>query len=209
MLSSKNKLQEIFQKKKEQVPDYDTTSSGLSHIPEFMSVIKYNNKVFVGGTRNTKKLAECSAAESLIQYLQQLNCSKKSEYSKPKNFENIILFDLDNICALGYNFSKESHAVGFMSHTSAAYSRLTQYKQTMDVETVKSSVKDATDMLLVVYLAKQIYHKNMPKETPVFIVTKDHFAGALKDIFPIYNINVITSMNDLCDLSLGCSIINC
>ena len=63
MSSSKNKLQEVFQKRGEQLPQYSTTSVGGA----FVSVVTLaDGRSFTSSSFPSKKVAELDAAEKAI-----------------------------------------------------------------------------------------------------------------------------------------------
>ncbi|KAL8523316.1 hypothetical protein ACS0TY_013332 [Phlomoides rotata] len=59
----KNLLQEFAQKKGLRCPSYETVSSGMSHMPVFVSVVAVGTNTFRGAEAKTKKQAELNAAK--------------------------------------------------------------------------------------------------------------------------------------------------
>ncbi|KAL7096392.1 hypothetical protein ACP275_10G076500 [Erythranthe tilingii] len=59
----KNLLQEFAQRKGLLCPSYETTSSGMSHRPSFVSTVEVGSNTYTGAEAKTKKLAEMNAAK--------------------------------------------------------------------------------------------------------------------------------------------------
>lgn len=199
-MSSKNKLQEYFQKNKIfPLPKYETDLvGGEPHKPKFQSSISFKNENFKSDVFSTKKDAEQDVAQKVLEKIENTH-KDVSLYDPPKTFKRYILIDLENISVNDIKFD-ESYIVGFMSHGSL-YDKKDYFSQCMDVKVAYSSTRDSADVLLIMFLTSITINeatKNPNDRTPIYIVTKDHFASAVvdicKDLHPVFH---ITSLNDL------------
>lgn len=101
---------------------------------------------------------------------------------------NFVFIDLENasnciveLKKVGVERLKDRILIGCMSSLSPMVSKTKELENLgIRVHTVKSSVKDAADVLLVVLVAQTIatYGKNIS----ITVVTRDHYAGALVDV---------------------------
>uniref|UniRef100_A0A7N0UWP9 DRBM domain-containing protein n=1 Tax=Kalanchoe fedtschenkoi TaxID=63787 RepID=A0A7N0UWP9_KALFE len=80
----KNLLQEFTQKSGLELPTYDTTGFGVSHMPTFVSTVVVGGKTFIGEEAKTKKLAEINAAKLAYTCL-----SHRSDQEAPKQIPQI------------------------------------------------------------------------------------------------------------------------
>lgn len=174
----KNKLQEFCQKKRLDLPIYNTIRlESKDHKPRFVSNVKINlNNIEVNGkVKNKKKDAEISAAEHCLNRLEKyLKLQKKDIFPK---HETHILVDLENI-KLGdlrdrYNFKNVMFHI-FAVENSSCLSTLKS--DDYIYHTVKSTKRDAADVLLIMFVSK-ILDKNIN----LIILTQDHFGSALMD----------------------------
>ncbi|XP_051131473.1 double-stranded RNA-binding protein 1-like isoform X2 [Andrographis paniculata] len=88
----KNLLQEFVQKKGLMCPSYETTSSGMSHMPVFVSTVEVGTYTFQGAQAKTKKQAEMNAAKVAYSALTKscpLAESSKSSLSSSGVAENL------------------------------------------------------------------------------------------------------------------------
>lgn len=79
----KNLLQELAQKEYSCLPEYNTTWSGTSHMPMFVSTVEINEESFTGQEAKTKKLAEINAAKVAYTALKERQVKQKSEPLSP------------------------------------------------------------------------------------------------------------------------------
>ncbi len=182
-MSSKNQLQEYFQKQKQPCPKYTTElCGGQAHCPQFKSTVNLFDQTFESDICSTKRDAELNVAEKVLVYL-DTEVSSAKQYEKPKYIKTIVLLDLENVPqAKDFEFPDHAYVIGFMSGFSPLYSQRDQYALHMHIETINSAIKDAADTLLVFSAARLLYEEKIPKSTPIYIVTRDHFASALVDI---------------------------
>ncbi|KAK6915570.1 Double-stranded RNA-binding domain, partial [Dillenia turbinata] len=59
----KNLVQELAQKEGFNLPEYNTSTTGKSHMPVFVSTVKVNGEIYHGPQSKTKKQAEMGAAK--------------------------------------------------------------------------------------------------------------------------------------------------
>lgn len=174
-MNSKNRLQEIYQKKKEPMPKYKTyLQGGKPHCPHFISEITVNNIKFVSEIYSNKKDAETDVAEKVLNYLDKI---KSIDYERPKLIDKVVIIDLENIPVISKTFSPNTYVIGFMSKSSSPYSKIEDYKNKMEIKIIDSSIKDATDTYIIFYTARLI--TELSKNMNIYIVTKDHFGSVL------------------------------
>uniref|UniRef100_A0A7C9EYL6 DRBM domain-containing protein n=2 Tax=Opuntia streptacantha TaxID=393608 RepID=A0A7C9EYL6_OPUST len=79
----KNLLQELAQKEYSCFPEYNTTWTGASRMPMFVSTVEINEESFTGEEAKTKKLAEMKAAKVAYTALKERQVKQKSETYSP------------------------------------------------------------------------------------------------------------------------------
>lgn len=79
----KNLLQELAQKEFSCLPEYNTTCSGPSHMPKFISTVEIKDKSFRGQEAKTKKLAEMNAAKVAYTALKERQWKQNPEPYSP------------------------------------------------------------------------------------------------------------------------------
>ena len=174
-INSKNLLQEICQKNKKPLPVYTTIKSHDS----FLSTVKvtYNGSDYeaTGEERTRKTDAEISVAQAMLVILKSLREQQIQTFTAYRDV--YVLIDIENIHVGDffehYQFNDKYYFMGFATENHPA---ITVCSSLVKIETIKSSQKDAADVLLI-YYASQI--SNYAK---IIIVTKDHFGQTFADL---------------------------
>ena len=192
-MSSKNQLQEYFQKNKRPLPQYITKlCGGQPHCPEFTSTVSIEAEgplslkrdfgrspvLFTSDIFSSKREAELNVASKALAYISKrkaeldiVSNQEIEQYKKPLHFDHVVLIDLENIPqAKDFSFSDNLFVIGFMSSSCSAYSQIKSYKNLMQVEIIKSAIKDAADILLIFSLARIIYSENLSKQSRITII---------------------------------------
>ena len=184
--SYKNQLQEICQKMNF-LFSYDTThTGGQPHCPIFGSKVTviYNNEEMTDyGFGSTKKKAELSAAEDMVNRINNLIEDKIEHFSLSCTDEIYILIDMENI-HMGnfferFKFGDEFHFIGFSAENHPSTKNCSDR---IEIKTIKTDRKDGCDILMIGYTAQLIMNNNLD----IIIVTGDHFGPGLVDYIHSY-----------------------
>lgn len=179
----KNQLQEYCQKRKVPLPVYDTKHYGPSHLPEFISTVRFkifnNDDVFnkVAGEKKKRAVdAEKSAAEMALLKL----VKTKRKFSIRLGNPLTVLWDMENINAK--EFFENNHLDGsgleMIGFATAHHPQsLIPYPFDKTVK-INSHHRDSADMALVMYLSSSIANG---RGGHYIVVTKDHFAASLSE----------------------------
>lgn len=186
-MSYKNTLQEYFQKRKQNLPVYDTyRDGGSAHSPLFVSKLTLDDGQVFNGTGQNKKKAELDAAILALQSLNLYNNTDKADESNTKsqkctfNTKTAILLDLENIAGevqkyKNLQYTNDIDIFGFVSSNHPlAKSDLEPIKKFV----VKSDEADAADIALAVKFGQILFYGYQKH----IIVTSDHFASSLPAI---------------------------
>lgn len=90
----KNLLQELAQKEGFDFPVYSTNTSGLSHMPTFVTTVETGGEFFTGDEANTKKQAEMSAAKVAYVTLKERKTNWSSQMGSSSSLQSISRVDL-------------------------------------------------------------------------------------------------------------------
>lgn len=174
----KNILQEFCQKEKIDLPVYETSIFEDGFVST--AYVKLEDQIlFAGGKfKNKKKQSELSAAKHLLGKLNTYLEDNKVDIfpNKPTR----ILVDLENIpindLFSKYNFENVIFEI-FATENSSCLTKLDKKSDIlMNIHTVKSSRRDAADILMTLYVRQLFYNQEN-----LIIITKDHFGDSLMD----------------------------
>ena len=174
-MNSKNLLQEICQKTKFPLPVYTTIKSN----DLFLATVKvtYNGIDYeaTGEERARKTEAEISAAQEMLLTLKSLREQQIQRFTAYRDI--YVLIDIENI-HLGdffehYQFNDKYHFIGFATEN---HPSITVCSPQIEIKTIKSSQKDAADILLIYYAS------HISTYGRIIIVTKDHFGQTFADL---------------------------
>ncbi len=197
----KNKLQEYCQKNGLDLPIYETNDGFISTV----SII-LENKCKLSGTGNIKKkkkASEISAAKKLIEVLKTY--LEKNKITFVSELPTRILIDLENVnldkLFDKYNFKNYIFDV-FISNEDCL-KKLGKYRDNVNIYRVKSSRRDAADILMVLELGTIIAKSS--QKLNVIVFTHDHFGDALMDCLNNYacyfqSYKCINSINELIEI---------
>lgn len=181
-MSSKNRLQEHFQKLKQTLPKYATVACNQ----QWQSTVTLpTNITYQGIPANTKVDAEQSAAEAALSCLQS-SSDLLQRYELPLSAKHYIFIDIENVPHIvntDLSYDNDTALLGFMStnHHLNLEPKLSILKSKCHVTRIDSTERDATDHLLTFSLAQYCsswIHNNPPES--ITIVTGDHYASILK-----------------------------
>ena len=212
-MNPKSELQEFCHLQKIELPKYVTERcGGTDHKPEFCSSVTVLEIDMCGDVSLSKRDAEISAAMHMLTYLKRMvtvedvPCEVVGLSETPcRMMKEIIFIDLENassclsdIRSIGPERLRSKVLVGFLSSLSPMMTKIKEFENAgILVVSVKSSVKDAADVLLTVYLTR-VLSSEEHMDYDVAIVTRDHYGGALldvmRDVYPWRKIRNIGSM---------------
>lgn len=175
-MSSKNTLQELFQKRKESLPQYKTIRrGGPDNAPKWSSkVILPDGSSYESSIMTSKKEAEIEAASLALESLE-----KALPQTISLEEETLLLVDLENegnffTLFENYIFSN-LEIISFSSKVSATPDIPSWVKHLK----VGSSHRDSADVGIIMMVTKRMFF-NVPKR--IIILTHDHFVYPIKDL---------------------------
>jgi hypothetical protein len=179
----KNSLQEIFQKEKRPLPEYETFSCGEPYGLQWRSKVTVINRdgcseSVHGEFCKSKTEAERSAAKKMISILNAKDKIIDDKIIKPsKKHKIIILIDAENLPNMIEEAKKVENAtvlafVGKYHHSA---------EKDWGVETivVNTTRKDGVDCYIQMFMGKMIIAN---EKRYYIIVTRDHFGHTLAEI---------------------------
>ncbi|KAK9715901.1 hypothetical protein RND81_06G197400 [Saponaria officinalis] len=130
----KNLLQELAQKEYCCLPEYNTTSSGPSHSPLFVSTVEIKGESFVGQASKTKKLAEMYAAKVAYSALKERKWIQDSKHVFPVShvdltphcFQSIPPAESPQRTVLAANMGPNVAASGHATFDQGAYQKASE-----------------------------------------------------------------------------------
>jgi hypothetical protein len=107
-----------------------------------------------------------------------LLCQPPSLREVPK----IIFVDLENVPQIKNckEIIENNRVIGFTSKFSSIYTQLDKYKG-IEIHTTSSAVKNAADVLMIYHITSMIFNNEL-RDKNVYILSRDMFSPALKDI---------------------------
>lgn len=188
MNSSKNKLQEYCQKNRLKLPQYKTIPLGDSFVSSVS--IDINGIVLTneGKVKSKKKAAEISAAEILLETL-YIYLGRNKKIFRAKQTTRIMI-DVENVPLNDFldKHQFQNYIIDVFTSNPACIKKLEKYEDKINIHKVKSSRRDAADILLVLQLGYIIGINGMydNEKTAVIVVTNDHFGDSLIDCLKLY-----------------------
>lgn len=175
-MSSKNSLQEIFQKRKETLPLYETSfEGGPSHLPEWRSKVTLaDGSSFEGPICSTKKEAELKVATLALASLsealpQEVKLKEKS----------LLLVDLENEGDFFSTFDNHLFSNLEIVSISSRFAPTPEIPEWTTHLTVESGNRDASDIGIIVYLTSRLLQNSLKR---IFLLSHDHFILPIKEI---------------------------
>ena len=178
-MSSKNKLQEFFQKRGLPSPVYySNRAGGTDDSPKWVCMIKiHNGEIVYSSPCSSKKECEAEAANKALSEIDSRNFKFNIKYSFDIDSHVIILVDGENLPTVPIKFVTEVDAsVSLRTYISKGHPikpKLDEHEIT--VIEVDSTRKDAVD-IAIVRDSTRIYSKH------IIIVTNDHFGSTLVEL---------------------------
>jgi hypothetical protein len=176
----KNKLQEHFQKNKQELPKYNTMRiGGDDHNPIWKSkVLLPDGTIYEGGEYTKKKESEESAAKLAYENLIVNKLHIRSKY--PTH----IFYDLENTSnfeILDNHTFENINIYGFVGklHPFATKSTGSNYIEAHKF-IIDSSHKDACDVSIIFYISNLLSHEF--RNVNIIVITRDHFAAPLIEL---------------------------
>lgn len=201
MASSKNKLQEYFQRYSLTLPTYESNKLDGDWVSTVKFTYNGDDYEFKGNSSLRKKQAECNAAKEALETVGDSLRAKSETVEKPiteirvgeilvphttSDRYTYVLVDYENINkisalnALDRN-TKNLTILRFVSHL--------HVKATTDEANcvIDSSIKDAVDHYISFYVGGLC--NKIPSTSPlyIFILTRDHFASSIPTFVAAYS----------------------
>lgn len=182
-MSSKNILQELFQKRRAPLPTYSSWCSGPPHNPAWSATVTANDRTFQSDECSSKIAAECNAADKALAAIKTERTAKLASSGITHDIRVLIMIDIENLPALAGQLVEEVdlaaiHTVsvlGFVGHNHPFHNKLWRGIRSI---VVRSSQADAVDSAMQVYagvaMAKNLYDLYV-------VATMDRFSLALRD----------------------------
>lgn len=193
-MTSKNILQEYFQKNRLELPKYKTQRLGGSdHQPVFVSeVILHDGRVFTGTQESNKKAAELNVAQKV---LNEIDFKPKKAVSTFNLKRKVGIFvDLENKPSIVEEINDSTDiSVDIFAFASRDHPSLLKLKQT-EINCVKVEVpstrKDGADIGLIMSVGGFLFREDYED---FIIVTSDHYGDCLVEC--VSNIDKMFSWN--------------
>jgi hypothetical protein len=178
-MSFKNRLQEYYQKEFGILPKYQTYRQGGSdHQPLWQSsLILHDEYMIIGEIQSTKSLAEQSAAENALSYLQ----SEKERRGKRKvDPGTVLLVDIENLPNLIQEVVEEIEGLDIFGFVGIHHCLVEKPLPDGVTKIISPSTRpDGTDTCMQVYVGSLLVQG---RYDTYLIATRDHFGSALVDI---------------------------
>ena len=199
-MSSKNDLQEYFQKRKLKLPVYTTIRAGGSaHNPKWVSQVTLSDgRIFVSSPHSGKKSAEAEAAADALKSIERDGVEvERPEPDFRLSFDDhcvCVLIDVENQpAALGelvnrtWSRGMSIHAFYSKGHPLGRKIDGTEYvnDDRVTIHEVPSTRNDGADVGMMVTLGMMLETSNF---TTYIIISNDHFAEAAADVARGYHL---------------------
>ncbi len=179
-MSSKNKLQEFFQKKGLPTPVYHTARvGGTDDNPKWVCILKlFNGEIIYSTPTSSKKSCEAEAADKALAGFDSHNLKYNNvKYRFDIDSKVIILVDGENLPTIPIKFATEVYASAslraYISKGHPIKPKLTEHE--IKIVEVDSTRKDAVDTAIIMDSVR-LY----PDQ--IIIVTNDHFGSSLVEL---------------------------
>jgi len=160
-MSTKNELQEMCQRKRWELPRYNTkqVKGTPPHAPMFISSVEVDGQPYKGDACGTKTLSEQSAAMVALGR-KGSTCTHSSSgkphvltYAEraPNEFSRMCLIDLENLPqASTHTFPSDCYVIGFVgkTHHYASGAQRAEVELQLDLRVIDCAVKDSADHML-------------------------------------------------------------
>jgi hypothetical protein len=148
----------------------------------------WNSRRFDGKKCSTRKAAEISAAVAALENIKIEGTPEVGKTTiKTQQNPTWILVDYENLncreLVTRYTFSPPVQLIYFVSKCHQDYSNSNFFENApcSSAYFVDSCIKDASDVAMVYYTC-QLLNSTIGIEAKIILLTRDHFAGALKNI---------------------------
>ena len=196
-MSTKNELQEFFQKARLALPSYSTERiGGAAHMPIFVSTVTLQDgSRFTSGEFSTKKQAELDAALHALEFVKKLRSVKPEPSGSlcvDEDNRVAIFVDAENTpnftTEFVENFTSQNIDIFVFYSTSHPAGRKVKSLDDgrIQIFEVPSSRNDATDIGIAMMVGKIVDDDYSYRN--FIIVSNDHFADAIVDILQNYRI---------------------
>lgn len=168
----KNKLQEYYQKRGLPLPTYQSSVSGPSHAPQWISKVSHGDGLIAKGQPSSSRVnSEQSAAEAALDQISEKREKLKIDKS------TVLLVDIENLQTLidqllEYDLPDDLEIYGFVSE----HHHLAEKEFSVNKVIVPSSHRDAVDTCIQIYTGIFLMEG---KYDHYLIATRDHFASSL------------------------------
>lgn len=190
-ISTKNMVQEIYQKLKLPLPVYNTQAftTGSSPWPLFVSEIKTSDEKYAKGTpANSKKKAELNAAREWL--LNHTEWDPETEsyqvervYYDSSEINTIAFIDVENMPnAINSVIKFPVRTVGFVGrlhHLAGKTTNCEEIKKYDEFYVANTVSKDGADIWMAMHIAE--HFTDIKKYQNVIIITRDHFGTPVSE----------------------------
>lgn len=181
-MSSKNTLQELYQKDGK-LPTYSTIQAGgEDHAPVFISTVTLPTGETFTGSGSKKRLAEIEAAKVALASMEKTEEKFMIIEHCLDQVETVFLIDLENIHKLpDFDYPREA-PIGFLSTFSHKASQTFPFT----VHKIDSSAKEAADhcMSFMSGLLAGYFNTTRPDRKPKFVIlSRDQSSANLRAMF--------------------------
>ena len=212
-MSAKNKLQEIYQKKQEDLPVYLAVNlSNQAHDPEWKAQVKTVDGYEVWSESFAKKThAENDAAAKCLKLREKhvVQRIELTKYTRPEQPKTVLLIDLENVpqSAKVNIIAPDLRVIGFVGKYNRGILKDRAWLESiMELEVTNTVCDDAADHALSFYagtiaqeylVQAQSGGRGLPR---VIILSSDHFAAVPVEFlkkFGIPDSHSVTNLDDL------------
>lgn len=183
MSSSKNILQEKFQKHYNKPPIYETKKCGGSdHEPTFVTNVTLPSGIQISGAiSKTKKEAEKSAAEAALFLVNQGEIIFEEKHNIAKlssKIPSLVLIDLENV-SQEINTITRGENVTIKAYVTKNHHFANKKDLPYNLEVVQQVLPDAVDTKIICDCCM-----GMGEYKQIVVVTRDHYGDCLVGLFP-------------------------
>ena len=182
-MSSKNKLQEFFQKKQLTLPKYKTSNvGGQPHDPLWQSIVTlHDGSSYSGDIVSSKVEAELSAAEKALLYLNNESFSPKPILIEKIEEKRVVLIDVENCPKAVDELLEKTRIENLIIYAFVGKDHPLSAREYRGVKKilVPSNRKDAVDTCMIMYASFLLFTEVFEK---YYIITGDHFGPTLAEL---------------------------
>ncbi len=191
-MNYKGLLNEYFQKNGLESIIYNNIKQGCDHLPIFKVTVNYNNQIFISENQPNKRLAEHDVAKQILDYININNTNNivpnTTYIQNPSEIISVFMIDGENLHTL-VDTIKFDMNIKIYVYYSKNHSLIDKVVPSYITKCISPSTRnDGCD----IYMSMDVM--NMPNIFPnirkIYIFSRDKFASAVVDNFPIFFPNI-------------------